>query len=572
MPGAFSPDPTFEANPRTIENLLSNAHTGALALPDFQRDFTWEARRTQELLRTVMSRHPAGSLLFWRLGGDNAAFANRMIEGAPTATALPSELVLDGQQRITSLYQALMNCGDERYFVRLNELLDKNGPKATADVDFDKAVYWVNKDTAEYAGKADEAWQFANRELPVDLIFEFDEWLDKLARAQHFTTSDEEDALKRQLRAARDLFLTPLRAYGFPVVTLPSQTPIDAVCTVFETLNRTAKPLGPFELLTARFFPQDVKLRDLWDDALSAYPAIEDFDVDPYSLLQSVTLRARNSAQRADVLKNLDAAQVKDEWPRVANGFNWAIGWLRKTCGVISPRWLPYSMILVPIAAVAHELTLVKPLEQGPALERLERYFWCTVFTANYDQGANSQAGADYIRLNDWLFDPARTPPEAVANFTLSASVVRNATTRRKALYAGLIALVVRNGAKDFHTASDLATMQPSGAKIDSHHIFPKAYLKKQGVALSSELILNRTLIDNPTNTIIGAKAPSRYVADMAAVYPAAKIEEVFMSHLIDPTASGALLADEYPRFVEQRCESVVGLIESVTQIKVTRD
>ena len=123
MPGAFVADPVFEANPKQVAFLVQKIHEMELALPDFQRDFVWEPRRTAELLRTIMSRYPAGSLLFWRLGGENAGFAAREIEGAPQLIRKPQELILDGQQRLTALYQALTRSGDEHYYVSLAHLI-----------------------------------------------------------------------------------------------------------------------------------------------------------------------------------------------------------------------------------------------------------------------------------------------------------------------------------------------------------------------------------------------------------------------------------------------------------------
>ncbi len=94
-------------------------------------------------------------------------------------------------------------------------------------------------------------------------------------------------------------------------------------------------------------------------------------------------------------------------------------------------------------------------------LGRLKQYFWCSVFTTNYDQGANSQAGAYYLKLRYWLFDPEKDAPEAVSGFVLSASTVRFATTRRKALNASVLALTVTSGARDFHGMKITAERNP---------------------------------------------------------------------------------------------------------------
>jgi hypothetical protein len=569
---AFAADPLFQANPRQIENLLQHVSDGSLALPDFQRDFTWEPYRTRELLRSIMSRYPAGTLLFLRTVGDSG-FASREVHGAPGLDGTkPAELILDGQQRITSLYRAMTNKGDERFFVRLDEFLDSTtgGLKSIDEIDFEKALFWVDHDSKDYATTEQEADQFSKVAFPVDAVGRFDEWLDKLVRFRGLNTTDE-DALKASLRQVRDSFLNPLRSYGFPVVTLPEKTPLAAVCNVFETLNSTGKPLGPFELLTARFYPKKVNLRELWEAANDDYPALDEFQIEPYSVLQAVTLRAHESAQRADVLNKLTANEASDNWAAAAGGFAGAIDWVSSECGVLMPKWLPYGMILVPIAAIWNEISALKPLQKGKALLNLSRFFWCSVFSESYDQGANSRAGADYQRLASWLFDDSQPAPEAVANFEMTESSLRAATTRRKAMYNGIMALTVKSGATDFHTAQKLSPAHASSLKIDSHHVFPKAYLTKAASPTSpaTELILNRALIDRDTNRIIGAKAPSTYLAEIRAVYGEPKVGDVLASHLID---GSTLDADDYEAFLDYRAQRSIELIEDATGAKVTRD
>ncbi len=409
----------------------------------------------------------------------------------------------------------------------------------------------------------------------VDEHREFDDWLDEYA--SFYASMMDEKATKTLLRKFRDTYLTPLRSYGFPVVTLPSNTRIEAVATVFETLNSTGKALGPFELLTARFYPEKVHLRDLWEDAVSVHPILDGFAVDAYSLLQAVTLRAHNSAQRSDVLRKLTAADVQANWEAVARGYARSLELLQAECGVVAPKLLPYTMLLVPMAAVWDDISKVKGPEQVNVLGRLKQYFWCTVFATNYDQGANSQAGADYAKLRYWLFDSTKEAPEAVSGFALSSSTLRSATTRRKALYAGVLALTVTSGARDFHSGLKLTAERVRNDKIDSHHVFPKAYLSgkkdSQGRAFNAELILNRALIDPVTNKAIGSKAPSEYFNTLRETIEEQELVEILRSQLIDADDSDdPIRRDDYEEFVKRRLEDAVAAIEGVTNCNVITD
>jgi hypothetical protein len=573
MTPSFVADPVFEANPKQIGSLLQQIQDRELALPDFQRSFVWEPKRTAELLQSIMSRYPAGNLLFWRVGGGKKEFAAREVESAPPLkNSIAHTLVLDGQQRLTSLYQALTGEGEDHYFVRLNELFDpttRNLVEVT-DIRWEKAIFWLDKDGRDGKLAQNEDWQFSEHAFPVHQT-DFDGWLDRYVRS---TTSGakEEDEVKKTLRRVRDAFLTPLTSYGFPVVVLPESTSLEAVCTVFETLNRTGKPLGAYELLTARMYPSGVNLRDLWADAIESYEVLTEFGIDPYNVLQAVTLRAHSSAQRSDVLTKLKAEDVSSHWNLVVQGLASVLDLLQSECGILTPKYLPYSMVLVPMSAVWEEVRSTPSAHRAMVLSRLSQFFWCTVFTSNYDQGANSQAGADYQRLKKWLFNPSETPPEAVANFDLRVSTLRNSSVRRKALYAGIMALTIKSGAKDFHTAKNLTSFQMATAKVDSHHIFPKAFLRDTLPKASAELIANRALIDAETNRIIGRRAPSEYVPDMIAAYGEDKLALVLESHLVEGGQGGALVADNYVGFIEERVGLLVTAIQEVTDKIVVDD
>ena len=112
-----------DTNPRELSELLSEVNTGSAVLPEFQRNFVWDPPDVASLLVSIMEGYPAGSVL--RIRNTNDYFQWRRFQGASAATAIkPVFLVLDGQQRLTSLYQALYGVGEERFFVVLELVKD----------------------------------------------------------------------------------------------------------------------------------------------------------------------------------------------------------------------------------------------------------------------------------------------------------------------------------------------------------------------------------------------------------------------------------------------------------------
>jgi Protein of unknown function DUF262 len=118
-------------------------------------------------------------------------------------------------------------------------------------------------------------------------------------------TDEARIELEDALSDVEERWIRSIDDYKFPVVTLSDTTSAEAVCTIFETLNRTGVKLSPFELLTARFWPQNVNLRRLWEKAQEDHPIIADFLIDPYYVLQIVSLAARStpSCKRSVVVK-----------------------------------------------------------------------------------------------------------------------------------------------------------------------------------------------------------------------------------------------------------------------------
>ena len=105
------------------------------------------------------------------------------------------------------------------------------------------------------------------------------------------------------------------------------------------------------EILPARH-----QFADLWDTAKQLHPILAEFEVDPYAILQAVTLRARNSSQRSAVLNQLTADDVKKHWDSTVEGVARSARMLQEDCGVIAASWLPYQMLLVPLGAVWSEI------------------------------------------------------------------------------------------------------------------------------------------------------------------------------------------------------------------------
>ena len=553
-----------DTNPRTLKDLLAEIHNRTTVLPDFQRDFVWEPSATQELIVSIASNYPAGSIL--RVRDAKRVFAAREFEGAPPLDgAKHTFLVLDGQQRLTSLYQAFFGVGEHRYFLNLGKL--------TAEADFEEAIFHVRATTKWAKAHQDFALQAKELLLPLSVLRGgsggFGQWGRKVARQ---LADQERIALEDALDGIEEKWIHVIDNYHFPVVTLSDKTEPDALCTIFETLNRTGVKLSVFELLTARFWPRNIKLRALWEKALVDHPVIADFNVDPYYVLQGISLASRRapSCKRSDVL-NMAASDITDWWEKVVVGLATGIEILRDDCKVMLPKWVPYQTMLPPLAAVLARAGSPRTAEAGAQREKLKRWFWCAVFGQVYEGAPNSKAAKDVAEILPWL--AGGDQPESVESFRFDPRALREVAPRQRAIYRGVICLILGGGARDFHTQAVITGKLMAEEGIDDHHVFPAAYLERGGVATARmrDCVINRTLIDRTTNQMISDRAPSAYLAEIRDTtgFP---FETVLDSHSLPAGADSPLLHDDYEGFLVWRQERLWQEIRRVTGATVAAD
>ncbi len=552
-----------DTNPRELRELLGQIQSREMALPDFQRDFVWDPGDTQDLIVSIARSFPAGSLL--RVRNQQRLFAPREFAGAPALVDhQPAYLVLDGQQRLTSLFQAFYGVGRYRYFVDLKELIEGR--------DFDDAIFHFRSNTRQARRLEQIDVQAAELILPLSVLARgaanFFKWTEDIIKAGKAPAAEEE--VRNSLRKIWDTWLAAVDDYKFPVVTLADSVSAEAVCTIFETLNRKGVKLSPFELLTARFWPQQINLRNLWSAAIGTHPLIEEFAVDPYYVLQVISLLSRKSpsCKRGDVLE-LDGASITTWWDKAIDGLAHGLEYMRDDWGVLTPGWLPYDTLIVPLAAVLAKQLPLKGPTQADIREKLSRWFWCSVFGQVYDNAANSRAAKDYGELLAWI--DGGQAPDTVTTCRFDPKVLRTTTPSQRALYRGVICLLLRKSPRDFYSDKPLNRTLIEANNVDDHHIFPKDYLGDSVSATLRDCVLNRTLIDRKTNQSIKARPPSQYMAEIRAKRKST-FDRLLASHLLPTGESSPLLNDNFDGFLDWRLNEVWSEIQKVTGLKNATD
>lgn len=526
----------FETEKKLLTFLLGKIENRELALPDFQRSFVWDPNSTRELVVSIIRSFPAGTLL--QMEGGGKVFAPRAFEEAPSLHGNPTHLILDGQQRMTSLYQAFSGTGAHRFFLNVQELLDGE------DADEAVEVYAVKRARRwdDIAVQADELM------LPLSQIRSFSDWRDAVLDIRE-DRGEEVKKLRKQLNELEKEFIDPVKLYSFPITTLSASTPVEAVCTIFETLNRTGVKLSVFELLTARAFAHDVKLREMWDVARDAHPVLIDFDINPYYVLQIIAMNVKKSPKRSVVLA-LDIPDIVEHWDEAIKGLAESLVLLRDQCGVLVAKWVPYETMLITMASAWRSIIKVAGPAVGGMRAKMERWFWCSAFAQTYENSGNTTTERDVPVLREWL--EGGEMPEVVESFRFDSNRWYEITVRQRALYRATIALLMRHSPRDFHNAIPLSKPIIDGQAVDDHHVFPRKYLKTVGKGKAVDSVLNHTLIDRLTNIRIGGRAPSEYLTEMEREL-GGDLTKILSSHGLPSGKNDPLYGDRFEEFLEWR-------------------
>ena len=588
---------SFDSTKTPLQELLARADSGKLQLPDFQRGWVWDDDRIRSLLASVSVSFPIGAVMLLETGGEHVRFKPRPLQGthARLRDIAPETLILDGQQRLTSLYQALMSAvvvetkDAKGKPIRRWYYLDMK-KAVTNDEDREDAVLSVPEDRqAKAFGGAitldvtTPEQEYAADLFPVNRIFQSADW--RQAYNKHWNYAPEKiqlyDAFEREV-------IKRFEQYQVPVIELKKQTPKEAVCMVFERVNTGGVALNVFELLTASFAADDFQLRDDWNAReqrlKGQHPVLRGLQSDDFlqaiSLLVTQTRRrvalaagttSDNapgiSCKRKDILK----LQVTDwqAWAeRVEAGFVRAARFLYGQ-KIFKARDLPYRTQLVPLAAMF--VDLAKDGETEGARQKIARWYWCGVLGELYGGAIESRFARDLPEVVAMVRGEA-TEPITIQESSFQPNRLLTLRTRNSSAYKGLYALLMRDGGRDFRTGEPIEAQTFLDDKVDIHHIFPEKWCKTAKIEPGTyNSVINKTALAARTNRQIGGRAPSRYLPaiEKAAGVGAERMDEILRSHCIAP---GELRADGFWEFYAARAEALLQRIEAATGKSITRE
>lgn len=598
---------TFNIDRPLLSNILTDIGTGRIQLPDFQRDWRWDDYLIQSLLASVSQAFPIGAVLTLAVDGNNS-LKPRLIEGVNPAeeAETPNTLILDGQQRLTALFQSLKSKQGvytkakgksitRYYYLDIEKCLND-------EIDREKAVLScrenrrVQREHGEIIDIASPEMEYKNSMFPVNKIFDSDDW------------GDEYKDYWQQAPSKRELFNTfnrqvigCFKQYNLPIIRLLENTPREAVCLIFEKVNTRGETLTVFELLTASFAIDNFQLRKDWDQRfkrLKKHPVLG--NPDSIDFLRALTLLFTNAnpkistanCTRRSILQ-LKAADY-EKWADITeDGFIQAAKFLNDL-KIFRAKDVPYQTQLIALAAILAGVNLAYKSAEGALMseespqsdeslkeefikaykaqqdndQKISRWYWCGVFGEMYAGAAGTQIAKDFSEVTSWLREEIDVP-STVREASFQSNRLLEVQTRASAVYKGVYALLIPKGCRDFLTGSPIDEQISSDSSIDIHHIFPRDWCQNQGIESNVfNSIINKTALSASTNRMIRGDAPSEYLPKIQKEVRInnTEMDERLDSHLI---SADALRTDNFWSFFEARKELLINAIETAIDKKV---
>lgn len=589
---------TFDSTKTRLATLLGDIVTGKIQLPDFQRGWVWDDEHIRSLLVSIARSFPVGAIMLLEFGGD-AKFKVRPVEGVDPTKATPNKLeklILDGQQRLTSLTQVLMfkepvETRDSKkkllkryYYIDIELALSgkENYESAIISLDPDR-ILRENFGRDIKLDLSTPEQEYRNFFFPCNQILNSDAWEEGL---------NNYDPSKFGLYMKfRGQVLNEFRSYDLPIIELNRANSKEAVCLVFEKVNTGGEPLTVFELMTATYAADNINLRDEWfgnqqESVEGIQPHLRKQsllrEIQPTEFLQGLTLLNSFYKRKEDINSGKTGKQVTgvtakreavlslplsayQKWKQpLIDGYWKAAKFLRQE-SFFSTNDLPYRTQLVPLAAVM--ALLGDRWLEHKVYEKIARWFWCGILGELYGGAVETRMALDIQELMDWI-EGIEKEPSTIRDANFQPMRLETLRSRNSAAYKGINVLLQREGAKDFFwkiAIKDLDENDWEERKLDIHHIFPKSWCDRQGIPASRyNSIINKTPISFKANRTIGGKAPSDYLSHIQN-HPSVQLNEedmnaILMTHYIDPIT---LRQDDFEGFMLSRQRMILNKIES---------
>jgi len=502
-----------------FQDLIADIKRGQIKIPQFQRKFVWKEEQAFKLLDSVKNKYPIGSLLIWRTSVKLAAERNiGDLQLQKTDDMMPTDYVLDGQQRITVIYSSI-GAPD-----------NIEGFSPGYDLENDEFVL-----LSELSGPT---------VFPLRWIYETTHMLN--FRTALLTRPDGD-----KLQSRLDNLVDSFTKYRMPVVTL-KELSIEEVCPIFERINSSGTKLSIYDLMVAATWSERFDLNH-HVEAIAYTLQGKSFDrIERDTILKCMAAVEFGSIKQSQIiaLRDLDEHRMQQLVDRVKEGLLQAVDLLFTEFGIHSWEFLPYEALLI----ITCRLCSQRAIQSGERMQRLRWWFWRAAFTERYRVGGENFVSNDLAVVANFVIGMGGTADDFGklgddSNRWTKLQFRSNNSTSR----AFILALASRHP-RSLITGRAIDTAQALSKynKKEFHHIYPLAYLKRSKVSGQHNCLANICMLPADENVKISDSDPNEYLPQCFADL-GEDAEAVFSSNLIPASNLGPIVSKPFKDFASNR-------------------
>ena len=512
----------------SIRQVIERITDGQIRIPAFQRGFVWDADLVAHLMDSIFKGYPFGAVILWRTKAQLKAERNLGEFTLPERDPdYPIDYVLDGQQRLTSIFGVFQT-----------------------DIQPDNPIDW-NRIYYDLEAKDDlqESWFFAldeeeivpGRHFPIGTFFD--------TVAYRSATEDLGNDAIRQIDRVQSAF----KEATIPVQSIETDDR-SKVAIVFERVNRLGVELDVFQLLSAWTWSEDFDLQNEFADLAEE---LEPFGFGTIGEDTNLLLRCCAGIVSGDpapgAVIGLNGAEVRERFDEIENGIRGAIDFVRRNLHVEKLQNLPYPTLLVPLAAFFASSGDSEVALTDEQRRTLLRWFWRACFSRRFSAGVFTNLRRDLSEI-------------AALKESGSSDLAEIAAPIDKEFFVDTRFTISSVNTKTFVLM--LAQLQPlsfaSGEPVgisqvlqkynrqEFHHCFPQKFLKADGRAsYDINRLANFVILSRADNRRLGGEAPSRYREKMPDN----------VDQILDRAAvPQSLFNNDYDEFVDERATKLATL------------
>ena len=531
---------------KKYSDLITEIQNGVIKIPKFQRDFVWSIDKTAKLLDSILKGYPIGTFILWQTDerlNDIKNVGNLEIPQTPECTKV--QYVLDGQQRITSLYAAYLGAS-----------IQKIGEKKITN--YSDIVVNLDTDINENGDHVISAEPTGEKFISLNDVLNF-----SYSKGRELSENFSEEDLEKI-----DSYSTAFKTYEFSTVLLRKED-VDSAIEVFTRINTGGQTLTLFEIMSAKTYDenQDFDMQTKWGDFVKELKEIKYDGVSSTVVLNLLSLvLSRTTECKRKIVLMLDKQDIINTWDDAISALKDSIDYFRTTYRIPVSQLLPYDSLLVPFSYFFY---YKKDKPNATQKKLLEEFFWRMSLSFRYSSSAESSLAQDIKRINKIIKNDERPDYSEIKVYLESPqSLIDTNFSAGNSYCKAILCLLAYNEPKDFRDNGKVI-LDNSNLKMASsrnyHHFFPKAYLKNN-TKFNSNSVINITFVSDHLNKRkIGSKSPSTYIGEFKDEN--ALINTALNSHLIDINGFG-IESDDYEVFLQSRSNNIYNELKARIELE----